>query len=471
MKKAGWTDAAIKAGLAGGLGEGGWKESWKQSSAMYHGQREESYGPYQFFKGGELPGYLRWAQENGVQEPTKDVAAMTRYFIKRTSEMTHGRFGQSTDVGAARASIRGTWHGATSVSLDEVERTFQSAMSGVSGDGPAPGSGSSGSTGDQAGHASPAGTPGAVVDQMVKMSGTRGAAVREFLRDPNGVMRRDPNLGLWCAAFTNSYLQHAGVQGTGNQMARSFASWGYHVGLNAIKKGDVLLNLNREHVGVATGRTWLNTPGHSPGEVEEISSNTWVPGKGLVNLPSTRWRSDVEGRRNAELERAQMAEQEKREKEKGTGKEKEAQPGGTRYDDPSAPENQSGWRKWVFGDPFGFGTKKPEPEHGDVAKSMDKLGEIITSIATYVMPSVANAAEKAKQQHEEYAAASEFVKSQKFEGTPLSEQHWGRPVEPKHTVHITVHGAKDANETAKKVEDLQEKQAALWTRYARAVVA
>jgi hypothetical protein len=144
-----------------------------------------------------------------------------------------------------------------------------------------------------------------MVDHMVALAGTRGAAVREFLRDPSGKIARDPDLGLWCAEFTNAYLRHAGVPGTGSLMARSFAQWGQEVAKDNLQKGDVLLNLNRAHVGVATGRTWLNTPGHKAGEVEEVSSNTIGPGGQLLNLPGTRWRSDVEVRRSQELAMAE----------------------------------------------------------------------------------------------------------------------------------------------------------------------
>jgi hypothetical protein len=138
------------------------------------------------------------------------------------------------------------------------------------------------------------------VDQMVAMAGTRGAAVREFLRDPSGKIARDPDLGLWCAEFTNSYLRHIGVKGTGSLMAASFADWGHQVAANDVTKGDVLLNFNRKHVGVATGRTRMN-PRTGAFEVEEVSSNSLGPGGEVMNLPGRRWRSDVEVRRSSQL--------------------------------------------------------------------------------------------------------------------------------------------------------------------------
>lgn len=141
-----------------------------------------------------------------------------------------------------------------------------------------------------------------VVDQMVGLAGTRGEAVRQFLRDPRGVVQRDPDLGLWCAEFTNAYLQHAGVRGSGSLMAASFSKWGEQVDPQQVAKGDVLLNFNRKHVGVATGRTRTNEQGQL--EIEEISSNSLVNGE-VTNLPGLRWRKDVEVRRSRELAAAQ----------------------------------------------------------------------------------------------------------------------------------------------------------------------
>jgi hypothetical protein len=188
----------------------------------------------------------------------------------------------------------GPWHGAA-----------RAGIYGQTGIGPMPAGMPSPYAGGGAPNTPGGGAAGDVVDKMVSLAGTRGAAVREFLRDPSGKIARDPDLGLWCAEFTNAYLQHVGVPGTGSLMARSFADWGRSIAAKDLQKGDVLLNLNREHVGVATGRTWLNTPGHRPGEVEEVSSNMIGPGGQLLNIPGTRWRSDVEVRRSAALQLAE----------------------------------------------------------------------------------------------------------------------------------------------------------------------
>jgi hypothetical protein len=154
-------------------------------------------------------------------------------------------------------------------------------------------------------NAKPQNTPGGgaagdVVDQMVGLAGARGKDVREFLRDPSGKIKRDPDLGLWCAEFTNAYLQHAGVPGTGSLAARSFATWGQAVRDQDVQKGDVLLNRNLKHVGVATGQTRFN-PATGQFEIQEVSSNSLGPGGQVLNIPGTRWRSDVEVRRSQEL--------------------------------------------------------------------------------------------------------------------------------------------------------------------------
>lgn len=148
------------------------------------------------------------------------------------------------------------------------------------------------------------GSVGGSVDQMIALSGGRGTELRRYLADPKGVVARDPDLGKWCAEFVNAYLQHAGVPGTGSLWAPDFAKWGEGVDPTKARKGDVLLNTDRAHVGVSTGRTRVN-PQTGAIELEEISSNSLGPNGELLNLPGLRWRSDVEVRRSRELAAAQ----------------------------------------------------------------------------------------------------------------------------------------------------------------------
>jgi hypothetical protein len=89
LKGRGWSDAAIHGALANALAEGGLSEPWKQSSAVSNGQREESYGPWQFHKGGELDGYTKYVQQNKIKDP-KDINAQTNYMADRVEKMLPG---------------------------------------------------------------------------------------------------------------------------------------------------------------------------------------------------------------------------------------------------------------------------------------------------------------------------------------------------------------------------------------------
>lgn len=70
FKKAGYSDAMTQAIVAGGLGEGGFSVPWKKSDYVdpKTGRPEESYGHWQFHRGGELDGYEKWAAANKVQD-------------------------------------------------------------------------------------------------------------------------------------------------------------------------------------------------------------------------------------------------------------------------------------------------------------------------------------------------------------------------------------------------------------------
>ena len=64
----------------------------------------------------------------------------------------------------------------------------------------------------------------------------------------------------WCAAFVNSSLAQAGVDGSHSAIATSFLNWGRAVDANAAAKGDVVVAANGHrafetggHVGMATG--------------------------------------------------------------------------------------------------------------------------------------------------------------------------------------------------------------------------
>jgi uncharacterized protein (TIGR02594 family) len=58
---------------------------------------------------------------------------------------------------------------------------------------------------------------------------------------------------LWCARFMNMVLQHAGLHGTGSDMARSFASYGQHLSGPQIGAIAVMGRRGGGHVGVVSG--------------------------------------------------------------------------------------------------------------------------------------------------------------------------------------------------------------------------
>lgn len=57
-----------------------------------------------------------------------------------------------------------------------------------------------------------------------KTEGRDRAAIMDYLT--TGGVNLDPATLAWCAAFVNSTLQQAGIEGTGSNMARSFLKWG-----------------------------------------------------------------------------------------------------------------------------------------------------------------------------------------------------------------------------------------------------
>ena len=58
---------------------------------------------------------------------------------------------------------------------------------------------------------------------------------------------------LWCARFMNMVLQHSGLQGTGSDMARSFASYGQRVSGPRVGAIAVMGRRGGGHVGVVSG--------------------------------------------------------------------------------------------------------------------------------------------------------------------------------------------------------------------------
>lgn len=61
------------------------------------------------------------------------------------------------------------------------------------------------------------------------------AALQDYLT--TGGANLDPATTAWCAAYVNASLGHAGIKGTGSNMARSFLNWGE--GVKEPQQGDL----------------------------------------------------------------------------------------------------------------------------------------------------------------------------------------------------------------------------------------
>jgi uncharacterized protein (TIGR02594 family) len=137
----------------------------------------------------------------------------------------------------------------------------------------------------------------AVTGLLGKSEKTNAAEINAFLK--RGGVDLDSATTAWCAAFVNSALAQIGVQGTGSQVATSFANWGRGVGLGQLQRGDVLVQSRGRapgqtggHVGFATGN--VRTIGDQITEVEMISGNAadkvtqeWVEASSVIARRAT----------------------------------------------------------------------------------------------------------------------------------------------------------------------------------------
>lgn len=82
LSGSGLSPAAVQGIMANGLGEGGFNDPWKKA-----GGGENSFGHWQFNQGGELPGYLAWAQGKG--DP-KDTKLQAQFVAQRMEELVPG---------------------------------------------------------------------------------------------------------------------------------------------------------------------------------------------------------------------------------------------------------------------------------------------------------------------------------------------------------------------------------------------
>ncbi len=101
---------------------------------------------------------------------------------------------------------------------------------------------------------SPAGTRGAVVDDMIGMLNLSGAnpKVRQFIKENGG--RIDPLTTAWCAAFIDAAYQHENLPGQHSDWAMSWRNFGKPVKPGDVQKGDIAV-FPQGHVGAFTGET------------------------------------------------------------------------------------------------------------------------------------------------------------------------------------------------------------------------
>jgi len=126
---------------------------------------------------------------------------------------------------------------------------------------------------------------------MIKMEGLSSRSpeqvniLRKYMRD--GGVGLDPAQDAWCAAFTNAALAHAGIKGSGSNMASSFKNWATGVKPGEAKKGDVVytnqFHLGSGHVGIATGKIMPN------GDIEVEGGNTGKSVKKFYVHPGNAW--------------------------------------------------------------------------------------------------------------------------------------------------------------------------------------
>lgn len=107
--------------------------------------------------------------------------------------------------------------------------------------------------------------------------GEQKAALQDYLT--TGGQNLDPATTAWCAAFVNSTLQQAGMQGTGKLNARSYLDWGQSV--DSPERGDIAVfsrgdpNGWQGHVGFFDGYNedgTIRVLGGNQGNAVSISS-------------------------------------------------------------------------------------------------------------------------------------------------------------------------------------------------------
>lgn len=126
MKARGASDAFIQGAMAVTFGEGGMSEAWKQSGARRpDGSREESFGPWQLYKGGELPNYLKRGGKVG------NIPDQSNYVVDRLEQLVPG-ITKSNNPGAVVQAFHDRFkdYGASSSNLGKGAVALNAAKSG-----------------------------------------------------------------------------------------------------------------------------------------------------------------------------------------------------------------------------------------------------------------------------------------------------------------------------------------------------
>ena len=211
-------------------GESGHKDIYD-----HNGNGEDSWGPFQLNRHGglgnnferETAAARKAAGLGGLEDP-RTIPMQTRWvaeYIKR-----HGR------------GVLGAWHGYHG-DRDADPRWRDSGYT--------PGKDSEVAGASEAFKAAGAGV-GAGGGPVDIAKALRGAGEGDAAHALGHYMSH----GLWCADFVNGALAKSGGKGTNSSLARSFFSWGKHVGNDGIRKGDVLVSGG--HVGFAEGAAQMH---------------------------------------------------------------------------------------------------------------------------------------------------------------------------------------------------------------------
>lgn len=98
-------------------------------------------------------------------------------------------------------------------------------------------------------------------------------AIQEYLS--NGGVNLDPATTAWCAAFVNSTLKQAGIEGTGSNLAKSFLDWGQGVDASNyqnVHPGDIWVESRGDPNGIY-GHTGIIESINPDGTVTLIAGN------------------------------------------------------------------------------------------------------------------------------------------------------------------------------------------------------